>query len=150
MSCVPAAGSTPLERGETLAYFCTLGSPLPLLVAEETPGLRHLLAFSEKPTGPVVPTAYMAERWPHLRGGWSNFYYRNDLAGHPLQPSMSGVTEDIECRQRHGHARGQGEAHSMQNAYLHDLVDCVRPIAQSISWVWQDTNQKPSARKWQE
>jgi len=38
----------------------------------------------------------------------------------------------------------------LQNAYLHDLVDCVRPIAQSISWVWQDTNQKPSAGKWQE
>ena len=160
----PSAGAielTPLERGETLAYFCTLGSPLPLLVAEESPGLRHLLASSasEKPTGPVVPTTYMVERWPHLRGGWANFYHRNDLAGHPLQPSMSGVTEDIECRQRHVHAhtrgqpgtaRGQPEAHSMQNAYLHDLVDCVRPIAQSISWVWQDTNQKPSARKWQE
>jgi hypothetical protein len=100
----------------------------------------------------------MAERWPHLRGGWSNFYHRNDLAGHPLQPLMSGVTEDTECRQRHGHAhtrgqpgtaRGQPEAYSIQNAYLHDLVDCVRPIAQSISWVWQDTNQKPSARNWQ-
>ena len=138
-----AAGSTPLERGETLAYFCTLGSPQPLLVPQ--PGASGL-APGEKPTGPVVPTAYMAERWPHLRGGWSNFYHRGDLAGHPLQPSLSGVTEDVECRQR----QAKGEVHSMQNAYLHDLVDCVRPIAQSISWVWQDTNQKPSAQKWQE
>jgi len=88
----------------------------------------------------------MVERWPHLRGGWSNFYHKGDLSGHPLQPSMSGVAEDIECRQR----LAKGETHSMQNSYLHDLVDCVRPIAQSISWVWQDTNQKPSAQKWQE
>ena len=43
-----------------------VGSPLPLLVAEGSPGLRQLLTASgsESATGPVVPTAYMAERWP--------------------------------------------------------------------------------------
>lgn len=132
-------GSTPLERGQTLAYFCTLGSPRPLVVGPpgETGG---------GPSGPTVPTAYMTGKWPHLRGGWSNYFHRGDLAGYPLQPSISQVSEDVECKQR----LAKGESHSVQNAYLHDLVDCVRPIAQALSWVWQDTNQKPSAQNWQE
>ena len=136
----PLAGSTPLERGQTLAYFCTLGSPRPLVVGP--PGA----AGGGGPSGPTVPTAYMTGKWPHLRGGWSNYFHRGDLAGYPLQPSISQVTEDVECKQRHA----KGESHSAQNAYLHDLVDCVRPIAQALSWVWQDTNQKPSAQKWEE
>ena len=33
--------ATPLERGETLAFFCTLGSPSPLMIAQDsTPPLN--------------------------------------------------------------------------------------------------------------
>ena len=81
-------------------------------------------------------------------GGFPDASGRYDARphGHRLPASVSQVGEDIECRQR----QAKGESHSMQNFYLHDLVDCVRPIAQSLSWVWQDTNQKPSAQNWQE
>ena len=43
----------------------------------------------------------------------------------------------------HVSARRKGKAEDegpVQSVYLHDLSDFVRPVAQSLSWVWQDTN----------
>jgi hypothetical protein len=54
------APATPLERGETLTYLCTLSSPLPLLSASgaPTPPLSQLR----------VPAAGVMRRYPQVRG----------------------------------------------------------------------------------
>lgn len=127
--------ASPLERGETLAFFCTLGSPLPLLLggsADAAPDTQRL----------KVPTRQMLDRWPWLRGGWTNFHHRSDLIGFPLKPSHPAVTNEVVV----GQPRPKGDDRPVQAAYLTDLADFVRPVAQSLSWVWQDTN-RPTAQQ---
>ena len=131
-----ASALTPLERGQTLAFLCTLGSPLPLLVAAQQ-GAGS--AISEGALR--VPSPHVLARWPHLRGGWSNFYHRSDATGCSLLPTNKGVTLEAECRRK---AKGEA-AGSAQTGYFDDLVDCVRPIAQALSHVWQDANRTSKA-----
>jgi hypothetical protein len=122
-------GATALERGETLAFVATLGSPLPLAELPNGGGDKGWPAAVLQ-----VPSQRVLRRWPHLRGGWSNFHHRADSLAYALQPSQSACA-DYELRRRH-----KGDTLPVQSAYVRDLVDCVRPIAQSLSWVWQDTN----------
>jgi hypothetical protein len=129
--------ATPLERGETLAFFCTMGSPAPLVV----PALSADRLSAEAPSALDVPSAPVLERWPHLRGGWTNFYHRGDCLGHPLRSSQATISDEVECRRRH-----KGDL-PIQSSYFEDVVDCVGPIAQSISWVWQDTNRTTTLKR---
>ena len=69
---------SPLERGDTLAYFSTLGSPLPLLLGGSTEN-------ASATGGLEVPAPAILLRWPWLRGGWTNFYHRQDVTAYPLQ-----------------------------------------------------------------
>jgi len=121
--------STPLQRGQTLAYFCTLGSPMPLLAN----GQRTLSRHAER----RVPAPYMLERWPQLRGGWSNFHHKADTVGFPLQVTHTAVNYETEVNSR---KKQDAKERVIQNAYLNDLPEFVRPVAQALSWVWQDTN----------
>ena len=161
----PSAGgdapATPLERGETLAFMCTLGSPLPLLASggavtgalDGTPSatlqvhlppsppshtFSRLLTPSPRATLQIPPPA-MLTRCPHLRGGWTNLRHRHDELGHPLQALQPSVTREVECRTRR--AKG-AETLPWQSSYFTDLVECVGPLTQGLSWVWQDTNRK--------
>jgi len=126
--------ATPLERGQTLAAFFTLGSPRPLLVTPSPSGGLTKEAASSQLQQLQVPAPAMLSRWPHLRGGWINFFHRADCLGYALQAAYPTVGSEFECRQRH-----KGDL-PIQSGYFVDLVDCVGRIAQSISWVWQDTN----------
>ena len=127
--------TTPLERGQTLAFVCTLGSPLPLLAVAV--GGESATGEPTSFAAPLqVPASPVKERWPHLRGGWTNFYHREDCLGYPLQAAQSTVSKDVECRRR---LKGD---QPIQSEYFSDIVDCVNSLAQSISWIWQDTNRK--------
>ena len=51
------------------------------------------------------------------------------------------------CVDVHVSARRKGKADDdcpVQSVYLHDLSDFVRPVAQSLSWVWQARDPRPS------
>lgn len=127
-------GASPLERGQTLAFMCTLGSPLPLLMAS-SPAARG------SPTAPLlVPAPGVMRRWPHLRAGWSNFYHCADCLGYALRISHPIVSLEAECRRRHKAEQ------PVQSMYFVDVVDCVRPISCSLAWIWQDTNRSTTAR----
>lgn len=66
----------PLERGETLALFYTVGSPLALW------GLRY-----EDFGHPIaVPAPQLSDHLPGLSGEWVNFYDKDDVIGWPLRP----------------------------------------------------------------
>ena len=34
-----------------------------------------------------------------------------------------------------------------QSSYFSDLVDCVGPLTQAVSWVWQDTNRNTQKQR---
>ena len=119
-----------LERGQTLAYMGTLGCPHPLVLSESS----ESLAGAQSARRLVVPTPHMLERWPHLRGGWSNFYHKHDAISLPMRASNPSVSEDVEC------CRRCADDENVQNLYFEDLTDCIGPVAHSLSCVWQDTN----------
>ncbi len=68
---------TPLERGETLAWLYTMGSPMALW------SLRYPSATLAAPIS--VPAPELRDR-PELRGEWVNLVDDDDLAAWPLQP----------------------------------------------------------------
>ena len=80
-------GKTPLERGETLAWLFTMGSPISLW------SLRY-----EDPLFGVpiqVPAAAFAKSRPGLRCGWINIFDEDDVIGYPLKGLYPGaILED--------------------------------------------------------
>ena len=120
---------TLLERGQTLAYMGTLGCPHPLVLPDSSES-----GAAQPARSLVVPTSHMLERWPHLRGGWSNFFHKHDAISLPMRPSNASVSDDVEC------CRRCADDENVQNVYFEDLTDCIGPVAHSLSCVWQDTN----------
>jgi hypothetical protein len=79
---------TPLEQGETLSLFYTMGSPIALW------SLRYP-SFGE----PIrFPTRTLAVHHPGLQPRWVNFYDPDDVIGYPLKPLnaryRAAVSED--------------------------------------------------------
>lgn len=69
-------GDTPLERGETLSLFYTLGSPLAL----------WSLRYPDFGRPVEVPSPRLARYHPDLDGEWVNFYDKDDVVATPLKP----------------------------------------------------------------
>ncbi|RME74559.1 MAG: hypothetical protein D6784_09655 [Chloroflexi bacterium] len=67
---------TPVELGETFAFFYTLGSPIAL----------WSLRFSDFGMPINVPSPRLAHYYPALKGEWVNFYDPDDIIGYPLKP----------------------------------------------------------------
>lgn len=81
-------GQSPLEKGETLAFFYTLGSPIAL----------WSLRYADFGAPLRMPAPDLARHWPGLRGEWINFYDKDDVIGYPLKTVNAAygeaVTED--------------------------------------------------------
>lgn len=68
---------TPLERGETLACLCTLGSPIAL----------WSLRYDDFGRPIEVPSPALGDHHPALlpHAGWENYYDPDDIIGYPLK-----------------------------------------------------------------
>lgn len=69
-------GQTPLERGETLTCFFTMGSPLALWSLQYETFDRPI----------CVPARQLRQYHENVTGGWVNFYDQDDIIAYPLQP----------------------------------------------------------------
>jgi hypothetical protein len=69
-------GTTPLERGETLSLFYTMGSPIAL----------WSLRYPDFGVPVPLPAKRLAGHHPDLRPRWVNFYDPDDVIGYPLKP----------------------------------------------------------------
>ncbi|MFP2927410.1 hypothetical protein ACLESO_19865 [Pyxidicoccus sp. 3LG] len=88
-SVLAAQGASPLERGETLSRFYTLGTPMALW------SLRYRNTELDQPV--QVPAPELANHHPGLDGEWLNFYDDDDVFAWPLQPlsdAYRGLVED--------------------------------------------------------
>jgi pimeloyl-ACP methyl ester carboxylesterase len=119
-------GDTPLERGETLAWLFTMGSPIALW------SLRY-----DKPEFGVpiqVPAAAFARSRPGLRCGWINIFDEDDVIGYPLQPLYPGaILEDKRVN--------AGNLLTSWNPLSHDAYwtdsDVTEKIAGEIAAFWK-------------
>jgi hypothetical protein len=125
-------GDTPLERGETLALFYTMGSPLALW------SLRYS-AFGK----PIrVPDRRLKRHYPHLLGQaeWVNFYDADDVVGSPLKSLNSAygrfVTRDQEINAG-GLLTGWNPLSHLNYWTDKDVLD---PIADKLISVWKTVN----------
>ncbi|UOY93035.1 chemotaxis protein [Ectobacillus sp. JY-23] len=67
--------SSPLERGDTLALFYTMGTTLSLW------SLRYY--NFDRPVN--IPAAALADLYPKVHGEWINFYDKDDMMSYPLR-----------------------------------------------------------------
>lgn len=83
-------GHTPLENGETLALFYSMGSPLAL----------WSLRFNNFGESIMVPSPSLQKYYPNVDGEWLNFYDKDDILAYPLKGLnhhyQNAVTKDVE------------------------------------------------------
>jgi len=84
------AGQTPLEKGETLSLFYSMGSPLAL----------WCLRFHDFGLPISVPSPSIKNYYPNIKGEWLNFYDKDDILAYPLKHLnhhyQKAVTKDVE------------------------------------------------------
>lgn len=125
-------GDTPLERGETLVQFYTMGSPLALW------GLR----YTNFGTPIKVPSPTIATRYPALRplSEWRNFYDPDDVIGFPLKRLNDAYTASVtadEPIQVGNMLMGWNPAAHLSYWTANAIVE---PISTQLTRVWRSIN----------
>src|SRR5699024_4441895 len=121
---------SPLERGDTLTLFYTLGTTLPLW------SLRY-----DDFTRPIhIPSSKLQDYYPNLHGEWINFYNRNDVLGFPLktvnQSYATAVTEDREVKVGNLFTKWNPLSH---RDYLTDKL-VIDPVVEGLCRTWRNVN----------
>lgn len=127
-----AMGHTPLERGETMTSFYSLGSPLAI----------WSLRYEEPKFGrPIdVPAVELERHHPGLTGEWVNFYDEDDVIGYPLK-KLNDAYEKVVKKDLAINAGGFLSSWSPLShlGYWTD-DDVTGPIAQGLAQIWQNVN----------
>ena len=122
--------NTPLENGETLTLFYTLGSPIAIW------SLRHV----DSGTPIRVPARNLGKHHDELRGEWINFYDHDDVIGYPLRPLndayKQSVTKDVPINAGGFLLSWNPLSHT---SYWTD-DDVTKPIARTLVRVWRHVN----------
>ncbi|MBP1934473.1 chemotaxis protein [Ammoniphilus resinae] len=126
----PLEENSPLENGETLTLFYTLGCPIPL----------WSLRFTDFGIPIQIPNPKLASHYPDLEGEWINFYDKDDVLGYPLRNLNDKyrltVKEDIEVKAG-GCFIG---ATPLSHMYYWNNQKAISTIAQSLAKIWLQIN----------
>ncbi|HEX7065210.1 MAG TPA: chemotaxis protein [Bacillales bacterium] len=121
---------TPLEQGNTLVQFYTLGSALAL----------WSLRYENFGNTIQVPSSNLSSYYPGLDGGWWNLYDKDDVLGFPLKTLNAqyekAVTEDIVINAGGLFTSWNPLSHSQ---YASDS-DVIEPIADRLANMWLTVN----------
>ncbi|AFZ22669.1 hypothetical protein Cylst_0306 [Cylindrospermum stagnale PCC 7417] len=120
-------GNTPLQKGETLSLFYTLGSQIAL----------WRLRYSDFGTPIAVPSVELSKHYPKIKGEWLNFYDRDDILGYPVKnindKYKAVVKADIEVNAGNALINFTPLSH---NGYWTDS-EVIEPIAQGLVKTWK-------------
>lgn len=123
-------GNTPLDRGETLALFYSLGSPLAL----------WSLRYPNFGIPITVPSPDLKKHHPSLKGEWVNFYDKDDIIGYPLKTINSSYNKAVKA----DNSVNVGSIFTSWNPGSHlgywTDNDITKPIAESLSKAWLKIN----------
>lgn len=122
---------TPLERGATLALFCTYGSPIAI----------WRLRYGDDYKAIRFPGEDVHERYPYLQPKWLNIYDPNDVLGYPIhrlteryrELADDGYLEDREQNVGSWLKSWNPAAHK---GYFRD-ESCLDDLAGHLATVWQ-------------
>ncbi|WP_079525245.1 chemotaxis protein [Halobacillus hunanensis] len=123
-------GQSPLEKGETLALFYTMGSPMAL----------WSLRFIDFGLPIRVPSPMVKKYYQHLQGEWLNFYDKDDVLAYPLKGLNdhyhSAVTKDVQVN--------AGGLLTGWNPFSHSRYDTDRsviaPMVEGLARTWMEVN----------
>ncbi|SOC41432.1 chemotaxis protein [Ureibacillus acetophenoni] len=122
--------SSPLEKGDTLTLFYTMGTSLPLWSLRYTNFNRPI----------HIPSKNLQNYYPGLHGEWLNFYSKNDVLGFPLKP----VNENYHAAVDEDRVVMVGNFLTSWNplchtAYLTDMR-VIEPIVDGLVRTWRQIN----------
>lgn len=122
--------TTPLENGETLTLFYTLGSPIAVW------SLRYRDFGKPIP----VPSPKLEKHYPGLGGEWVNYYDPDDVVGYPLRV----LNDEYKQSVRRDVAVNVGGLLSSWSPASHTAYwtdnDVTKPIARALARVWRQAN----------
>lgn len=127
-----AMGDTPLERGETLAQFYTMGSPIALW------SLRYRDPDFGVPI--AVPSPQLAQHYPNVKGEWVNYYDEDDVIAYPLK-TINDAYRKVVKADRGINAGGLLSSWNPAShlGYWTDN-DITKPIAAALAATWRSVN----------
>lgn len=122
--------SSPLEKGDTLALFYTMGTTLPLW------SLRYH-NFSR----PVnIPSKELQRYYPGLKGEWINFFDTDDVLGYPLKDVDENYNKAVnEDRQIHIKGLLTGWNPLCHNGYFTNR-DIIEAVVKGLVDTWRFVN----------
>ncbi|WNS76550.1 chemotaxis protein [Bacillus sp. DTU_2020_1000418_1_SI_GHA_SEK_038] len=122
--------SSPLEKGDTLTLFYTMGTTLPIW------SLRYY--NFNRPIN--IPSRNLKKYYPSLKGEWLNFYDKDDVLGFPLRPVdesyQNAVNEDREVNVGGLLTSWNPLSHT---GYFKDM-DVIEPIVDGLVRTWRQVN----------
>lgn len=123
---------SPLERGDTLTLFYTMGTTLPIWY------LRY-----DNFTRPInIPSENLEKHHANLKGEWINFYNKNDIFGLPLKPVNenyhAAVSEDREVNVGNLLTSWNPFSH---NSYLTDKK-VIQAVVEGLVRTWRAVNDR--------
>lgn len=123
-------GKTPLERGETLACFYTLGSPIAI----------WSLRYRDFGLPIEVPSPALAKHHPGLKGEWVNYYDEDDVIGYPLKTLNAAYRRVVKADRQinAGGLLGSWNPASHLGYWTDD--DVTKPIAAALARTWRALN----------
>ncbi|ERT08936.1 hypothetical protein M595_0985 [Lyngbya aestuarii BL J] len=123
-------GNTPIERGETLSLFYTMGSPLALWTVRD-PNFGQPIQF---------PPPKLSTHHPNIQPEWVNFYDKDDVIGFPLksinEAYNQAVTQDKQVNV--GGWTQSWNPMSHNNYWTDDRVNCY--VAEALVSLWNRVN----------
>jgi hypothetical protein len=129
-----AMGTSPLERGETLTHFYTMGSPLALWT------LRYPNQTFDAPVSVAAPE--LARHHPGLEGEWVNFYDDDDIIAWPLRPLSATYRRTV----RDEPVKLKGPLFSwtpMAHPFYWTDDGVMESVARALATTWKQLNANP-------
>jgi hypothetical protein len=131
---IKAQGETPgaLERGETLAYFVTMGSPIAL----------WSMRYKDFGRPISVPAPKLKQYYPELlkQAAWENYYDPDDVIGYPLKT----LNAQYRVAVKSDNAINAGSMLTSWNPMSHVEYwadnDPTKPVAAGLAALWRAAN----------
>ncbi|MDN4072304.1 chemotaxis protein [Fictibacillus terranigra] len=120
----------PLENGETLTSFYTMGTPMPLWT----------LRYSDFDSPIRVPSPLLKKHYSRVQGEWINFYDQDDVIAFPLktlnEEYSRSVTKDIEVNTGNLFTSWSPLSH----LYYFKTDKIIDSISTSLAKLWKTVN----------
>jgi hypothetical protein len=122
---------TPLENGETLSMFYTLGSPIAL----------WSLRYREFGRPVNIPDPRLVNHYPTLGGEWINFYDEDDVFGFPLKSLNDHYRQSVAADMQVNIGSLLGSWSPASHIGYWDDPDVLRPVADGLIATWRAVNE---------